>query len=235
VILHEQEGGANAFSRLELLACIFAFGLLTLIVLPSLATSHARGDRVRCFNNLRQIGVGFSEYASEHGQRMPWFVPVGEGGSLEYPARNELYIQMSVLSNYVSSPRILVEAGEGSQARQATHWGNDPFGGFMSFRGNSISYFLGLDGNFNIPALLAGDRNVLHAGFGPCATGISPAANLATYGPPAAWTRGNHGTNGNVVRYDGSVEELDNSGLLRSVNAARVDGADIYHLMLPSL
>jgi hypothetical protein len=212
----------HAFTRLELLACLAAVALLTNIIAVVLATVASRGDRVACFNNLRQIGVGYAQFASEHDQQMPWRVTRAEGGNFDHPLKNNAFIQFSILSNFVASPRVLLDPAEDRPtARVATEWSNNPQGGLLhtSFGNNSVSYFLGLDANFTTPAgILSGDRNIRHGGFSGCASGITPAASLPPRNPgnsPLAWTNALHGLSGNILLYDGSVHEVDTSGLRR--------------------
>ena len=54
-----------AFTRLELVACLGAIALFGAVILPTLATSASRGDRVVCFSNLRQIGVAYGHQTDD--------------------------------------------------------------------------------------------------------------------------------------------------------------------------
>jgi hypothetical protein len=230
----------HAFTRLELLACLTAAALVTNIMAVVLATRATRGDRVACFNNLRQIGVAYAQFASEHDQQMAWRVTTAEGGNFDHPLKNNAFIQFSILSNLVASPRILIDPAEDRPtARGATEWSNQLQGGLLhpSFGNNAVSYFLGLDGNFTTPAsILSGDRNLRHGGVSGCSSGVTPAANLAGGGPSgvAAWTNGVHGVSGNIVLYDGSVHEVDTSRLRMHIRVPDdIGGGGPTHILLP--
>jgi hypothetical protein len=236
-----------AFTRLEFLACLGATALLMAIILPALANSTSRGDRVVCFNNLRQIGAGFTQFGLEHRNLMAWSVPVAEGGNRDHPMKNHSFMQFSILSNFVGSPKVLMDPADGGRSRRvATSWERDQRGGLLhiNFHNNAVSYFLGLDGNFTTPSLpLAGDRNVRHMGVGGCSSGVAPAARLfelpggvGTLSTPSVnggWTNAVHGLSGNVVLYDGSVHEVDTPGLLGLVLKPVADDLNVYHILLP--
>lgn len=224
-----------AFTRLELLACLAAATLLVTIIVPALATSGSRSDRVVCFNNLRQIGVAYGQFGLEHGEFTPWRVTMAEGGSIDHPAKSNPGIQFSVLSNGVATPKVLSDPADTRPAvRPATHWGTSP-GGLLNpgFRNNAVSYFLGVDGNFTLPRrVLAGDRNVrAQAGVG-CSSGIVPVAQVLR---PVTWTNDVHGLAGNVVFFDGSAEQVDSGGLSDALGVQDdvAGGSANTHLLIP--
>jgi prepilin-type processing-associated H-X9-DG protein len=237
---------SHGFTRLELLACLTGLALLTNVIATGLVTSAGRGDRAACFNNLRQIGVGYAQFASEHDQQTAWRVRLSEGGNLEHPLKNNSFIQFSVLSNFIGSPRVLIDPAEDRPtARIATEWSASLQGGLLhpNFGNNSVSYFLGLDGNFTTPAsLFSGDRNLRLGDFEGCASGITPAANFAPRfspnlsRPAPAWTNGAHGLSGNILFYDGSVQGLDTPGLHRMITVRDVaggGGVGAGHVLVP--
>jgi len=229
-----------AFTRIELLACVLAAALLGHILASAIALSANRGDRVACFNNLRQIGAAYAQFGMDHDNLMTWAVPMSDGGNYDYPFKNNPFVQFSVLSNFIASPRVLMDpADDRSSARCAVSWDNTRQGGLLysAFRNNAVSYFLGLDGNFTTPALmLSGDRNLKHDGISGCSSGIAPAANLnRAPSSMSAWTNAVHGLSGNIVLYDGSVHEVDTPTLRRIANHEPFgDGSgSSYHILLP--
>src|SRR5437763_15248724 len=76
---------SRAFTRLELAVVLAALVLLAGVCLPVLASSKLRGEQAMCFNNLREIGRAFHQWASDHGERNPWVTPVSEGGTFRSP------------------------------------------------------------------------------------------------------------------------------------------------------
>ena len=223
-----------AFTRLELVACLAAIALFGAVILPTIASSASRGDRVVCFSNLRQIGVAYGQFGLEHDDRMPWRVSTSQGGNMDHPLKSNLALQISAISNLLTTPKVLTDpADERIGLRAANNWGTGS-GGLLSLGNNAISYFLGLDGSFRVPgSILAGDRN-LPAIFGQnCSSGVVPTAQLVT---PATWTNAVHGLAGNIVFFDGSAARVDSAGLRAAFDATPRDpisGSPAIHLQVP--
>lgn len=63
----------QAFTLIELFVVIAIIAILAALLLPVLARSKQSGQRVACINNLHQLGISSSLYASENdGQFPPW-------------------------------------------------------------------------------------------------------------------------------------------------------------------
>jgi hypothetical protein len=226
-----------AFTRLELLACLAAVTVLTTIIVPALANSGSRSDRVVCFSNLRQMGVAYGQFGLEHDDRPPWRVPRSEGGNADHPLKNNIDVQFSAVSNGLATPKVLTDPGDqrGGLAA-ANNWGTGRGGLLNPALGrNSISYFLGLDGSFRVPtSILAGDRNVnAETGLG-CSSGIIPASRIVT---PNPWTNDVHGLVGNIVLFDGSAAQVDSGGLENALKNSRsgdvLDTPPRGHILVP--
>ncbi len=224
----------SAFTRLELLVCIAIAMLLSHVFICALARSTSRSDRVACLSNLRQIGVGYSHCGLEHNDLPPWRVSTREGGTSDYAggipglvSRNSLYVQYSILSNDLDSSRYLADPGDmRSWLRQSLFFNTQNNGGLYhpSFQDNAVSYFLGLQGTFRTPrSILCGDRNVLSVPSvsGGC-SGISPTRLLRR---DTFWTNDVHGFSGNLLLFDGSVEQATTPGLRAAIDrSAQVPG-----------
>jgi prepilin-type processing-associated H-X9-DG protein len=214
----------HGFTRLELFAAVIALGLITNVIIAAVATSNRQGDLAMCSNNLRRIGLGYTYFGLEHNDLNPWNVGMAEGGNFDYPAstipgllsKNNLYVQYSVLSNYLDTPFYLADPGDPRPSlRPARFWSIRADGGLYNFnyQQNSLSYFLGVDGGFHLSrSVLAGDRNLpVFSGVTTCSSGIGPVSAIDVR--ITRWTNDVHGLSGNLLFYDGSVRHINNSAV----------------------
>lgn len=61
----------RAFTLVELLVVMLMIALLTAMFLPSLSRARTRAQGVSCFNNLRQLQLGWKVYEGDHDDRFP--------------------------------------------------------------------------------------------------------------------------------------------------------------------
>ena len=59
------------FTLIELLVVIAIIAILASILMPALSSARERGRTSTCINNMKQIGVGFTQYADDH-KTYPW-------------------------------------------------------------------------------------------------------------------------------------------------------------------
>lgn len=71
----------NGFTLIELLVVIAIIGVLASMLLPALAKAKRKAKRVKCLNNLKQIGTAFKGFAAENNGRMPWLLTKRNGDS----------------------------------------------------------------------------------------------------------------------------------------------------------
>src|SRR5262245_53434378 len=91
----------RAFTLIELLVVIAIIAVLIGLLLPAVQAAREAARRAQCVNNLKQLGLGMHNYATNHGS-----FPIGEGptdgtqfGALAYILP---YIDQGPLSNGIN-------------------------------------------------------------------------------------------------------------------------------------
>ena len=109
-----------AFTWIEMMVVIVCVVLLAcLIIVPLLAKTKVRRTPINCVNNLKNVGLAWRIYSTDNNGLYPWqaaatnrsaFVPTNyttvPGAGLG-PAQG-VGAMLSILSNELSTPRILV-------------------------------------------------------------------------------------------------------------------------------
>ena len=181
--------------------------ILAAVLLPTLSISRRRVSRILCVNNLKQISLAYRIWAGDNGDTYPMGISVTNGGSMELVHIGNAVVTFQVMSNELSTPRILVCTGDGynpddTNATFATN--------FSSLSNSNISYFVGVDvtNGVNPRFILSGDCN-FEIGGKPVKPGLLSIWTNA----PVTWSPVRHGTSGNILYADGSVQSVPTPSL----------------------
>lgn len=73
----------SGFTLIELLVVIAIIGILASILFPVFARARENARRTACQSNLKQLGLGFLQYAQDYDEKMPSGISLGtvNGGS----------------------------------------------------------------------------------------------------------------------------------------------------------
>jgi hypothetical protein len=208
----------HALTLMEVLAIIVTIAILAAVLLPANGGKR-KAVIISCVNNLKQLGLAYKIWGGDNNDHYPMEVSVTNGGTMELINTPDAWRTFQVMSNELSTPKVIYCAADSLRASYATNWGDD--------LKNKISYFIGFDATgTNAAALLSGDDNFLldHA------TAKSGVVSV-TATTPIQWDTTRHGGisqqgwftktkigYGNLLLNDGSVQMVNQSGLTNQIS-----------------
>ena len=192
---------SNGLTLIEALIVVFVLTVLAALLLPAHTGNKASPHRINCVNNLKSLGEGYRQWALDHNEQFPMQASVTNRGAMEWAAQGLAWPVYQLMSNELSTPRILVCPAD-KQRRSASSFNQ---------RTNfcNLSYFIGMDAHSQAPSMfLSGDSN-LEINHMLRRSGIV----MLRTNRPVRWSDDVHKKQGNVGLADGSVQGFSTSRL----------------------
>jgi hypothetical protein len=215
----DMKANERAFTIKELavvlaVSLMLAFLFLVKLLPPSrrYGCTHCT-QRIKCGNNLKNVGLAFRIYATDNNDQFPGSILLSNRTTIDSIAIWQVYASMS---NELSTPKLVI-CPEDLKRQEAKS-----FGVLLT---NNISYFASLSATGdNTTAFLAGDRNLQRSGR--LLTGVFPLRTNALL----SWSKDIHVEQGNVAMEDGSVQQISNQ---RLVGTIRDQGIETNLIIFP--
>ena len=202
----------NLIENFVILAVIM--GLAATVILPQMARHRRCICRINCVNNLKQTGLAFRTWALDNNDQYPMQVSMTLGGTMELVTNGNAFAHFRVMSNELSTPKVLFCPQETDPGRQSssTFASTIPLNSINQVpftNDNNISYFVGVDATDVSPQMiLSGDRNL-------CVDGVLVRRRLLNLwtNSVVTWNMPRHEKGGNIAYADGSVGQLSDRAL----------------------
>lgn len=217
----------RGFSLIELMITSAVLTVLFILFMPQ-RHHRANATRISCTNNLKQVGLGFRIWAAEHQDKIPTQISITNGGAMEAILTGNVAAAFQVMSNELSTPKILFCPTDRNRIQAVTFNQTAP-----TFSNTNVTYFVGLDATDTQPSMfLSGDDNILVGGNQAGLGGMPPPPGIIslTTNKPIAWNDTRHLKQGNVGLADGSVQGFSSSALR---NALANTGVETNRLAMP--
>src|SRR6059036_3374854 len=102
ISLSEKRCG-GAFTLIELLVVIAIIAILAAMLLPALSKARAKGKRIACMSNMRQVGFALQMYGNDSRKLPPKRHPVNDFNNPSAPP-NALNLLIAYLATKTGQP-----------------------------------------------------------------------------------------------------------------------------------
>lgn len=178
------------------------------VLLPPLHKPKINSTRINCVNNLKQVGLAYRLWAGDNGDKFPMQVSTNIGGTMELVQSGTVYPHFQVMSNELSTPKILRCQEEDPRRVWATN--------FVELSDSNISYFVVPEADETLPQMwLSGDRNLTAKNIA-----LKPGLFTFTTNKTMGWSAQQHNLRGNLGFADGSAQQVTNTRLQQSATDA---------------
>src|SRR5687767_5851151 len=199
----------RGMTLVELICVTVVLSILVLMILPAVSHSHRHPRWVKCVNNLKNVGLAFRIYATDNNDLFPFQVSTNNGGTLELI---DVAAQFRILSNELSTPKILLCPRDYPRLKEATNW--------AKLGPQNISFFVGLDASETNPAsILSGD-----AGFSVNGAKSKTGLHRLTGADRVEYPKKFHddAPRAHLCMGDGSVAKIGNTELPKYLTNSRI-------------
>lgn len=207
----------RGFTLVALLVIVAVIAILAAMLLPALASAKRKSSYIGCVNNLKQCGLAFKLWEGDNNDKYPMDVSTNRGGTMEYADGANTFRHFQVMSNELSTPKILACPMD---TRKAAY-------NFSRFKNANVSYFVSLNAAEAFPQeFLDGDRNLT--------ADNEPENGILKLSPGqrVGWTSAMHVNNGNIGFADGSVQQFTSSGVRAALKNSG-DATNVWQISLP--
>ena len=214
--------GNHALTLMETLVIIVVLAFLAALFFDMGPGGQRKAKKISCENNLKQVALAIKIWSGDSGDRYPMAVSITNGGAMEWMLTTNAWKVFGVMSNELSTPKVIYCPQDALHGRPATNFTDD--------LKNQISYFIGAEASDVDPQLLlAGDDNFLLNQSPICPGLIDPASNDMLKWDDSRhvevkkqdWFNQDKKINyGNVALTDGSVQSFTSSGLTNALHQA---------------
>lgn len=222
----------DAFTLVELLVVIAIIAVLAAILFPVFARARENGRRASCQSNLKQIGLGITQYAQDYDEQMP----LSRSGG---PTTGDLISWRVQIYPYLKSTQIFACPSNSNNATDAGYNGTSGLNfpqSYLANGGNNASQEMVLVGGVrpirdaslgvgNGPAALAAFESVSQV-VTVCEAGAE-RADPDMYGPVDMVNIGfqNHLGTTNFLFADGHVKALKPTATVTPINMWNITNA----------
>jgi type II secretory pathway pseudopilin PulG len=186
----------GGFTLTELLVVICVVAVVAFLLLPGLAASKRKNEKINCINNLKQIGLASRIWEGDNGDKYPMQSALTNDAVMKLVSSGNAYVLWQTMSNVLGTPKSLFCPADEQRTAALSFSKN--------FSDANISYFLNLDAADAYPQMiLSGDDNLAVNGV-RVRPGIFNLPTNASIG----WTAERHRGTGNLALSDGSVQTI---------------------------
>ena len=180
--------------------------ILVIVFLPRITSPRRTYGSIACVNNLKQLGLAYRVWAGDNNDLYPMGISITNGGSMELVRTGDVVQTYLVMSNELSTPKILYCPEDRIRTPAIT---------FSSWIGNrNLSYFVGVHATNDLSPLLilSGDSHLTRSNLPPLPPGLHALGTNELVG----WTNqrhtgSRHSDQGNIGLADGSVQQTDST------------------------